>query len=46
MCSLDPETKKHSVDVYPESQYIGTIAMREEEGVSRHLSISIPAMSR
>ena len=33
--SLDPETKKHSVDVYPETTHIGTIALREKEGVSQ-----------
>lgn len=32
--SLDPKTKKHSVDAYPETSHIGTIAMREKEGVS------------
>lgn len=32
--SLDPKTKKHSVDVYPETSHIGTIALREKEGVS------------
>lgn len=32
---FDPETKKYSVDSYPETQYIGTIALRKDQpGVS------------
>ena len=34
---LDPETMKCSIDVYPESKFLSTIALRKDQpGVSGH----------